>query len=157
MKTVTTLGLTLCALLLTAPAQAGITEGLGHWQGSGVVIAPDGQEQGEFTVEVDRVAIDARTVEVRGKVTHADGQVFTFSERQIAGSNGGFLIEGSHGKGGGRCFGGGLCQTYVETGADTANATTIAVDGPDKLRVLVTALDHGRAIRFIRQSLTRKQ
>jgi hypothetical protein len=157
MKTLFASGLALFALLFAAPAHAGITEGLGHWQGAGTLISLDGQEQGEFTVEVDRVAVDARTVDVHGKITHADGRVITFNERHIASSNGGFLIEGSQGKGGGRCFTGGLCQSYVDAGADTAFATTIALDGPDKLRVLVTTLDHGRAVRFIRQSLTRKQ
>lgn len=144
-------------LFAAARGHARITEGTGHWTGKGSVIAVDGQDLGEFSVEVDRTAVDARTVDVKGKVTLATGQVIEFTERQIAGDKGGFLIESSHGKGGGRCFGDGLCQSYVETGADTARATYITVDGNDKLRVLITELDHGRAVRFIRQTLTRKQ
>ena len=35
-------------------------------------------------------------------------------------------------------------------------ATTIILDGPNKMRILVTELDHGQATRFICQSLTRK-
>jgi len=158
MKTLVQLfGLLLLPLVLAVPAHAGITDGLGHWHGSGTTYLPDGQELGDFTVDVERAAIDARTVEVRGKVTLASGQTFDFTERQIAGTAGGFLVESSAGKGGGRCFGAGLCQQYVETGADTARATYITVDGPDKLRVLITELDHGRAVRFIRQTLVRKQ
>jgi len=30
------------------------------------------------------------------------------------------------------------------------------LDGPSKMRLLVTELDHGQAVRFIRQTLTRK-
>jgi len=144
-------------LLASARSYARSVEGPVHYAGKGSVIALDGQELGDFTVEVDRTTVDARTTEIQGKVTLGSRQVIEFTERQIAGSNGGFLIESSSGKGGGRCFGDGLCQTYVETGADTARATTIALDGTDKMRVLVTELDHGRAVRFIRQTLTRKQ
>jgi hypothetical protein len=153
----TKLGLLLLSLCFCARSHARITDGAGHWTGKGSVIAVDGQDLGEFTVEVDRTTVDARTVDVQGKVTLASGQVIAFSERQIAGTAGGFRIESSAGKGGGRCFGDGLCQTYVETGADTARASYMAADGSEKLRVLITELDHGRAVRFIRQTLTRKQ
>jgi hypothetical protein len=147
----------LLALLCAGRADARITEGTGHWTGKGNVIAVDGEDLGEFTVEVDRSVVDARTVDVHGKVMLPGGKVLEFTERQTAGENNGFVIESSQGKGGGRCFGDGLCQTYVETGTDTARATTIAVDGANRMRVLITELDHGRAVRFIRQSLTRKQ
>jgi hypothetical protein len=146
------------ALSLAAPglAHAGITEGLGHWQGTGTTFAADGQSQGDFAVEVDRTAVDARTIDVRVKVTLADGKTLDFDQRQTQ-TGTGFITESAHGKGGGRCFGAGLCQSYEEQLDGTARASTIVVDGPNQLRVLITDLDHGRAVRFIRQTLTRKQ
>jgi len=151
-----TLGLLLLPLLISTPAWAG-PEGLGHWQGAGTSYAPDGTELGDFTVDLERSAIDDHTVEVRGQVTLASGQVVSFNERQIMNSHGGYLTESHRGKGRGRCFAEDFCQEYQELGDDKARATTIVIDGPGKIRVLITELDHGRAMRFIRQALTRKQ
>jgi hypothetical protein len=53
-------------------------------------------------------------------------------------------------------LGAGLCESYEDAGNGQAFATTIVVDGPDKLRLLVIELDHGQAVRYISQTLTRK-
>jgi hypothetical protein len=50
-----------------------------------------------------------------------------------------------------------MCQFYEQSADGHAFATTIAKDGTDKLRILVTELDHGTAIRFYEQTLTKRQ
>jgi hypothetical protein len=59
-------------------------------------------------------------------------------------------------KGGGNCFGEGLCISYEEDAAGTAFATTIVMDGPSDMRLLRTELHHGMAVRFFREKLHKK-
>lgn len=140
---------------LATTAQADPARGLGRWQGSGVVIGLDGQKQSEFTVEVTRTAVDARTVDTTGQVTLADGRTIPVSERRVGNSEA-WRSESPHGKGGGRCFGGGLCQDYVSSEDGKARATTIVVDNDNQIRLLITELEDGKATRFIRQTLVKK-
>ena len=143
-------------LVLVATAKAGLLEGLGTWQGTGMVFDSQGREGGSFTVELIRTALDAQTVETRGSLTLATGQVIPVNQ-QISLRGNSFRIESNHGTGGGTCFGAGICQSYEDSGNGTVFVTTIVIDGPDRLRILVTELDHGQAVRFFRQSLTLKK
>jgi hypothetical protein len=146
----------LAGLTLGGTAQAGITDGVGTWKGSGTAFGAGGQELGDFTVEMVRTAIDAHTVEGRGKVVLATGEVITFRQRMIEHGNS-FSMETDRGRGGGHCFGGGLCTSYEDLGSGKAYATTIVVDTPSKIRILVTELQGGRAVRFMRQELTKRE
>ncbi|MET0592971.1 MAG: hypothetical protein ABW133_09745, partial [Polyangiaceae bacterium] len=60
------------------------------------------------------------------------------------------------GAGGGHCFANAMCQTYEERADGHAFATTIARDGADKLRILITELDKGKAVRVFQQTLSKK-
>jgi hypothetical protein len=146
----------LVGVTLGGKAQAGITDGVGTWKGSGTTFDAGGQELGDFTVEMVRTAINAHTVEGRGKVVLATGEVITFRQRMTEHGNS-FSMETDRGRGGGHCFGGGLCTSYEDLGGGKAYATTIVVDNASKIRVLVTELANGRAIRFMRQSLTKSE
>ena len=64
--------------------------------------------------------------------------------------------ETNRGKGGGYCFSEGVCQTYEDAGDGKAFSTTLIVDGPNRLRLLTTELLHGKAVRFMRQTLVKR-
>jgi hypothetical protein len=130
---------------------------LGVWQGSGTVFSKDGREAAEFTIELTRTAVDQRSTETKGNVVLTTGAVIPIFQRTTQSEGGvGFRLESNRGKGGGYCLGAGLCTSYEDAGNGQAFATTLVLDGPSKMRLLVTELDHGQAVRFIRQTLTRK-
>jgi hypothetical protein len=150
---------TICLGLLlsvaSVPAWGEPIGGLGHWQGKGTTFALGSSEKGEFTVDLTRTAIDAHTVEMKGTVVLDDGRVIPITQR-LTETERGFAIEGNRGKGGGRCYGDGLCNSYEEGADGKSFATTIVIDGSEHLRLLTTELDHGRAVRVMRQNLVKK-
>ena len=70
--------------------------------------------------------------------------------------NQGWTSECDNGNGGGRCFGEGLCVSYVEDKTGKSFATTIIKDDDNNMRMLRTELDHGKAVRFYREKLHKK-
>jgi len=98
------------AFLLGADARADMLGGLGKWQGAGSFFEADGRPAGDFSVELTRTALDPQTVETRGQATLASGQVVAFEQR-MSGHGAQFSLESDRGRGGGFCFGAGLCQT----------------------------------------------
>ena len=131
--------------------------GIGTWTGTGTTYSPGGEAFGDFTIELTRAAVDAQTVQAHGTITLEDGSVMTFDQTFTSDGGSTFRIESPRGQGGGVCLGDGLCQSYEDDGGGAGYATTMIVDGPDRLRVLVTQLQDGRAVRLVRQTLTRKQ
>jgi outer membrane receptor protein involved in Fe transport len=147
---------TLASLGTPTVAAAGISDGLGAWQGQGTTLAVNGADLGAFSVEVTRRSTAPGQVRTDGRVVLANGQVIVFWQESVESPSGGFHMTTNDGSGGGRCFANGMCQSYVERADGHAFATTIVRDAPDKLRILVTELDKGQAVRFIQQSLTKK-
>jgi hypothetical protein len=148
-------GLLLVASLLAPPASADIPEGLGDWQGHGTRYASDGRTLGEFSVELQRTASGPNSVETRGKIKLATGQVIPFESRMtITGSS--FVLESGHGKGGGHCLGADFCYSQEDVGNGKSSAMTIVIDGPNQIRILTTELEHGKPVQFTRQALTKK-
>lgn len=128
----------------------------GNWEGSGTAHAVDGTDLGTFTVSVARKANGNGKLRADGKVTLASGQVIVlWQEIEDAGA-GGFRITSNNGTGGGRCFANGMCTSYEQRADGHAYATTIVRDAPDKIRLLITELDKGQAVRFMDQTLTKK-
>jgi hypothetical protein len=148
--------LTLC-LVLSGVAAANPLGGIGTWRGSGTVFDTAGREVGSFKVELARTAVDANIVEAKGQVTFENGQRFPIEQRITSHGGNTFKLETPSGKGGGLCVGEGLCQSYEDVGGDKAYATTLVIDGRDRMRLITTELDHGRAVRFTRQALERSQ
>ena len=148
---------TLGVVSVPSLAAAGMSDGLGAWQGQGTTVAVTGADLGTFTVDLTRRSTGPGQVRTDGRVLLANGQVIVFWQESVDSPNGtGFRMTTNDGTGGGRCFANGMCQSYVERADGHAFATTIVRDAPDKLRVLVTELDKGQAVRFIQQSLTKK-
>lgn len=144
----------LCAV--SAPASAGYADALGEWEGTGSTVAVGGAEQGDFHVSLVRRSSGPGAVRSEGRVVLAGGQVIPFWQDAVQGNGGTFRFTSNQGSGLGRCFSNGMCQSY-ETRRDGHDmATTIVVDSPDKIRILMTELENGKAIRFMQQTLTKK-
>jgi hypothetical protein len=136
-----------------APSAASETDamsGLGTWAGRGVSHDRAGEPLGAFEISLERREVGA-IVRTEGTVTLADGRRIPFWQ-ELEPGNRGFRLRSGHGEGGGRCFGNAMCQTY-EVKGEHAVATTIAMDGPGSIRVLVTELSRGVAVRFAEQAL----
>jgi hypothetical protein len=155
-KLVTVASLSLLALVLPGSAAAGITDGLGTWEGSGTASEISGKDLGPFTVSITRKSAGAGKVRADGKVTLAGGKEIIFWQDIEDHGSSGFRVTSNNGSGGGQCFANGLCQSYEKRADGHAFATTIAKDDGDKLRVLITELENGQAVRFFQQTLKKK-
>jgi hypothetical protein len=150
-------GLLLSAALLAqaAPARADLLQGLGEWRGSGSRFGADGQPAGDFSVELTRTALAPASVQLRGKITLATGQVMPFEQR-LTRTNTGFVVESGQGKGKGFCFDDQLCYSHEDKGGGKTSATTMIIEGPNRVRILATDYVNGEPVQFIRQTLDRK-
>lgn len=142
--------------LIATPANAGIADSLGTWEGSGTASEVSGKDLGGFTVSLTRRSLGGAKVRADGQVTLASGQKIAFWQEFEDHGQKGFTLVSNNGTGGGQCFANGMCQSYEQRADGHAFATTIAKDGGDKLRVLVTELDGGKALRFYEQTLSKK-
>ncbi len=140
-------------LLSMGVARADAPGGIGSWRGTGTSFDRDGKVSAEFSVELERRAVDEHSIDMHGQVVLTSGKVIEISQH-IKHDGDRFSIESNRGKGGGRCFGEGLCESYEDTGNGKGFATTIILDAPGHMRLLTVELDHGEAVGFIRQSLT---
>jgi hypothetical protein len=149
----------LAALGVTAselrPARADLVDGLGQWRGTGTLFSPEGRALQAFRVQLTRASIGPESVETRGQVTLDSGQVIPFAQRTTRTADG-FDSESAHGKGHGHCVGPSVCYSYESDGAGKSSATTVLIDAPDRLRVLVTELEGGQPVRVIWQSLDKQ-
>lgn len=137
------------------PAQADMLAGLGDWEGDGTLFSPEGRALQEFRVELTRSAAGPDSVETSGKVTLANGQTFPFSQR-LTGTADGFRIESARGKGQGHCVSANVCYSSETDGAGNSSSTTVLVDAPDRLRLLVTEFEAGRPVRVTWQNLRKR-
>jgi len=147
------------AIVFCAPqdARAGIGDALGSWEGTGSGHDVSGKDLGAFTVAITRKAGAARgSVRSDGKVTLASGQEIVFWQEMEDHGASGFRLVTNNGSGGGRCFANRMCQWYEKRADGHAFATTVVCDSDDKMRILVTELDRGQAVRFFEQTLTKK-
>jgi hypothetical protein len=141
--------------LLSNVASADMMDGLGQWEGQGTRYDPAGRATADFTVELTRTAVGPREVETRGKIKLSNGQVLPFESR-VTLEDSGFVSASARGQGTGHCFGADFCYSYEQAGNGKASAMTIVIDGPDKIRILTTDLEHGRPVQYTRQALTKK-
>jgi hypothetical protein len=148
--------LSLLALVAPGSASAGGSDGLGTWEGSGTASEVSGKDLGAFTVSITRKSVGTGKVRADGKVTLANGKEITLWQDIEERGTGGFLLVSNNGSGGGQCFANGICQTYEKRADGHAFATTMAKDEGGKLRVLVTELENGQALRFFQQTLQKK-
>lgn len=140
-----------------AHADGTTSDGLGTWEGTGVTTEVDGKVVGPFTIVVTRTALANGTgVRADGKIHTADGKDIVFWQETAQRGGGKFKVTSNLGAGGGACFANGMCQSLEQRDDGHAFASTVAKDSADKVRVLVTELEHGRAVRFYAQTLVKK-
>lgn len=123
------------------------------WQGTGQLFSAEGKAAGAYRLELVRKrAEDGLLQTVR--VFLPDGQIQTL-QCEITEEGEAWSSVCGHGRGGGRCFGDGLCLDYLTDDKGRAFATTIVFDDDDSMRLLRTELLRGEAIRFYREKLER--
>src|SRR5262249_54155278 len=141
---------------LPRSAHAESEGGLGTWEGSGVMTEAGNKVIGSFDVTVTRTSLGGGKVRSDGKVRTGDGKEITFWQEKTDRGGGAFQLVSNNGSGGGCCFVNGMCQSLESNGTGQAFASTIVMDAPAKIRVLITELKDGHAVRFYAQSLTKK-
>jgi len=150
-----TVALAFLAIGATGSANATCDEGLGTWQGAGTASEVSGKDLGAFTVTVTRKLLSDGHVRADGIVMLANHQRIDFWQEFENKGPHAFRIKSNHGTGGGRCFENGLCQSLEQSSDGHAFATTIAPDGTNRIRVLITELEQGQPVRFYQQTLTK--
>ena len=121
------------------------------WKGTGELFNLQGRKTGSYALTVENEKQGDVTLS-KITVTLPDGK----SERhqcRITGDDDGWHSDCDHGQGGGRCYGEGLCESYVADGNGRAFATTMVFDGPEDMRLLRTELKDGKAVRIFREKL----
>lgn len=126
------------------------------WEGPGSLFDLQGNPSGVYNLVVENTKRDQQ-IQSHVTVTLSDGTVFKQQCLMTETTEGRWKSECDNGKGGGQCFGEGLCISYVEDSTGKAYATTIAMDGPSDMRLLRTELQKGKAVRFFREKLHKRQ
>jgi hypothetical protein len=138
------------AFLLSLPAFASSIQ---RWEGAGVSLTPDGKELGTFKISttVSHPSVDIAQAETL--ITLEDGTVKT-SSMTITEKGTGFSTDSSFGKGGGACYGAGICESYIVSGTGQSFATTIIEDSDGSRRSLTIVLENGRAVKVLRDKVS---
>lgn len=126
----------------------------GRWEGKGSSVGVSGAPGGPFEVTLERTDLGAGKTRMDGTVRLPDGRTIAVWE-ETDGPREGYAVTSSNGRGGGRCFDNHMCQSYADRGDGHAFATTLVVDAGGHLRLVVTELVAGKAVRFVQQTLTR--
>ncbi len=138
------------ALTLVIAQQAAATTTI--WKGEGNLFSLNGVEMGRYELSVTNTK-NAEVTESSIQIKTADGSVIELQCTDTAGKDESWSSQCGQSKGGGRCFGEGLCISYLEAENAKAFATTIIMDGPSDMRLLRTELQSGKAVRFFREKL----
>jgi len=149
--------LSLAALSISSSGRSATgDQGIGTWEGAGTVSEVSGRDLGGFTVTVTRKLMSDSKVRADGVIILASGRRMTFWQEFENTRPHAFRLVSDRGTGGGECFANGLCQSIEQSADGHAFATTIAPDGENRLRILITELDKGQAVRFFQQTLRKK-
>ncbi len=143
-------------LIGSAPEAMGETTTKEVWKGSGAVFDQNGKQLASYELEV---SIEEKSPGLRNrlvKVTMADGSVDEIV-CSMRGDDDAWSVscesDATTTKGGGYCFGEGLCQEYEEVSPTHAFATTVIEDDDNGLRLMRTELRNGVAVAFYREKL----
>jgi hypothetical protein len=126
------------------------------WVGSGAVYSPEGQQLSTYQVSVVNTEVAPNVIQSETTVTLPDGTQKSISQKIISNGNG-WSVESNLGKGGGSCYGNDVCENYIAGENGLAYATTIISDGPNARRNLTIELRDGKAVRMLRDKLTKIQ
>jgi hypothetical protein len=149
-KKLTQIGLSLMSIFGAASAFAGVTDGVGTWEGSGTVYSVDGTQLTTYTAEMVAIAIGIHEVKSQITVTMADGTKRKITQ-SIKDDARGFSIVSDNGNGGGYCMSESLCLSYVSASNQHAFSTTMIIDDSNTERFLTTELENGKALSITSQ------
>ncbi len=141
------------ALTATHQSMAATTD---VWEGPGSLFDTQGRATGIYSLVVENTK-KGNQIQRNVTVTLPDGSTHREQCLMTESRSGGWTSDCDNGKGGGQCFGEGLCISYTEDGTGKAYATTIVMDGPSEMRLLRTELQYGQAVRFFREKLHKRQ
>lgn len=143
-------------LILTALAsQAAYSANTDIWEGSGALFDLSGNQTGTYNLQVEKTHLGNKT-QADVTVTLPNGTIYKHQCIMSDSNQTSWTSVCDHGKGGGHCFGEGLCISYEEDGTGKAYATNITLDGSSDMRLLRTELLNGKAVRFFREKLHKK-
>ncbi len=125
------------------------------WEGSGALFDLNGKANGTYVLVVENAKNDDK-IQSNVTVTLPDVSVRKEQCLMTKTNNENWKFECNNGKGGGHCFGEGLCISYIETTEGKAYATTIVMDSSSEMRLLRTELKDGKAVRFFREKLHKR-
>ena len=125
------------------------------WQGKGATFNRNREQTSEYRIEVYRTEVDGTKGLSQAKVYLSNGTLIFNETCETTKTKTGWISDCKVRKGGGYCFGDGLCMDYTEDQNQHGFATTIIMDGPNSMRLLRTELVKGQAVRFFREKLER--
>ena len=125
------------------------------WEGPGSLFDVQGNPLSTYSLVVENIK-NGNQIQSNVTVTLPDGTIHKQQCLMTETSQDGWKSDCDHGKGGGHCFGEGLCISYEEDSTGKAYATTIVMDGPTDMRLLRTELQNGQAVRFFREKLHKR-
>jgi hypothetical protein len=127
-----------------------------RWVGTGAEYTPLGQELSTYEIVVlNTIAGDGR-VHSEAKITTALGANRVITQDLTIKGNRWSNIS-NLGKGGGACYGPEMCENYLEDDSGKGYATTIVIDGRSQRRNLTIVLQNGKAIKVVREKISRAQ
>jgi len=146
------------AFAMSGSAQLKNASGTGatttKWVGQGTASAPDGTPQGNYQVSVVVNSSASGDSDSVATITLPSGKIETITQKITKNANGSYSIVSSLGKGGGACYGNGLCEFYIEE-ASTGKAVAITCvrDADGSMRDLITVLQNGKAVSILSEKL----
>lgn len=141
--------------LILAATQNSFAASTDTWEGPGSLFDTKGSEISTYNLVVENTK-NGNQIQSNVTVTLPDGSVQKQQCKMTETAQDQWTSECDHGKGGGHCFGEGLCISYEEDSAGKAYATTIVMDGPADMRLLRTELQNGQAVHFFREKLHKR-
>ena len=146
------LGLAVVAMI-SGQTMAGTVD---KWAGQGAAYSPDGQLLSTYQISVVNTQIAPHVIQSDATISMSDGTQKVVSQKITENGNN-WTVESNLGKGGGACYGNDICENYISGENGLAYATTIVSDGPDARRHLTIELQNGKAVKLLRDKLTRIQ
>ena len=135
--------------------QASFAAPTSTWEGSGSVFDSKGGLISDYKLIVENTQSES-TIQRDVSVTLADGKILKKHCSVNKKNEDGWTSDCDFGKGGGHCFGQGLCISYEEGFNGKNYASTIVMDSPKEMRLLRTELKDGQPVRFFRERLTKQ-
>ena len=126
------------------------------WAGSGTSYTPQGAALSTYQLNVENTELAPQVIQSVATAVGSDGTTKVINQKITTTANH-FKTDSNLGQGGGSCYGADLCESYIAGQNGVAYATTIIVDGPNDQRHITVILKDGKAIKILRDKVSRLQ